>query len=165
MGSCSVAGLPTGANSVIWLKGVGKVSAAVLSGPWRWSKSVYLKLGSRAVLWKGYKQSGSDILQSHICTEKNLVFVFFSAHTLEDWRLSSWGLERLYSLCMCTVVKLGTCSRQCQWEGRAQSDLGLGPLGTLAPGRKWCWVNPMQTTPQTSANLGPNSRAFQPPLP
>lgn len=77
MESCFVAGLPAGGNPVIWLEGVCKVSAAVLSGPWRWSKSMYLKLGSRAVLREGYKQSGNDNLQSHICTEKNFGFCLF----------------------------------------------------------------------------------------
>lgn len=67
-------------------------------------------------------------------------------------------MDYFYGVCM--LFKLGAYSGQCQREGKAHSDLGLGPLGIQTPGSKWHQVSPIQTTPQTNANSGPNSRAF-----
>ena len=81
MGSCSVAGLPTGANPAIWLEGVGKVSAQCLVALGGGLNQCTSSWGPELCSEKAINKVAMIICNRTFVQKKLLVFVFFSVHT------------------------------------------------------------------------------------
>ena len=129
---------------------------------WSWSKSVDLKLGSRAGLWEGCQFLKEANLQYQFCLrtciqKKSLLLSVSQPRLLKVREVSvgAWRDSLLYGVCS------GPCPRE-------HSDRGLGPMGRLRlwERRRWTLRSPVQTLgrwPVTSVDVGPSTRVSEPP--